>query len=43
MNRTIYPQGWPSFAPSYARTWGPSPFIYWAKVLFEKWWLWRYF
>ena len=21
---------------------GPLP-IYWSKVLFEKWWLWRYF
>jgi sulfide:quinone oxidoreductase len=42
-NRIIYPQGWPPYGPSYPRIWGPSRMIYWAKVGFEKWWLWRYF
>jgi hypothetical protein len=41
MNRTIYPQGWSGGGRS--RSWGPSPLIYWAKLAFEQWWLWRYF
>jgi hypothetical protein len=42
-NRTIYPTGWPPFGVTEARTLGPSRLIYWAKIGFEKWWLWRYF
>jgi hypothetical protein len=42
-NRTTYPNGWPPFGVGSSRSWGPSPAIYWAKIAFEKWWLWRYF
>jgi hypothetical protein len=42
-NRTTYPTGWPPFGVTEPRTWGPSKMIYWAKIGFEKWWLWRYF
>jgi hypothetical protein len=42
-NRTTYPRGWPPFGAGEARSWGPSRSIYWAKIAFEKWWLWRYF
>jgi hypothetical protein len=43
VNRTTYPNGWPPFGSGSSRSWGPSPLIYWAKIGFEKWWLWRYF
>jgi len=42
-NRTTYPTGWPPFGVTDPRTIGPSKLIYWAKIGFEKWWLWRYF
>lgn len=43
MLRTRYPSGFPPKGQPLGRVYGPSPLIHWAKIGFEKWWLWRWF
>ncbi|WP_277870618.1 hypothetical protein [Thermorudis peleae] len=43
MSRTTYPKGFPPKGEGRGRMWEPSRALFVGKLLFEKWWLWRYF
>ncbi len=43
MLRTRYPKGFPPYGSGVGRIFGPNMPIHWAKLAFEKWWLWRWF
>jgi hypothetical protein len=42
-HRTVFPNGWPPQGAGTDWVYGPYRWIHWAKVGFEKWWLWRWF
>jgi len=43
MSRTIYPKGFPPKGEGAGKMWTPTRTIFATKMLFEKWWLWRFF